>query len=163
MYDRTVVLACLLLCAPLSASAQQQDTAQQQETVPQRTWQRAASNNWYLRLIVPGPDTVAGRVRYSRGQARVDGDPVPQTILRIERRVERGNGALIGGLVGFVAGGLMGGSLADGLSEGADGAVLRGIAVVGGLGGIIGLLAGQAAAPGRVEWEPLWMDRRPDR
>lgn len=163
MCSRIVVLACIMAGAPLSLSAQQQDTTQQQNTVPRPLWQSASSNNWYLRLIVAGPDTVAGRVHYSGGQARIAGDAVPEAILRIERRVERGNGALVGGLIGVLAGGVMGAGIAEGLSSGGSGAALWGFSTLGGLGGILGALSGHAVAPGRVEWEPVWTQAGPDR
>lgn len=157
-----IVLACVLAGAPLRVSAQQQDTVPQ-DTVSHDLWRRAARSNWHIRLIVPVSDTIGGRVRYSSGQARMDGEPVPQVILRVERRMVRGNGALVGGLIGLVVGGFMGAGVAQGLSEGDAGSGLEGFGVGGGLGGMLGVLSGHIAAPGRVEWEPVWIRPGPDR
>ncbi|HEX2168027.1 MAG TPA: hypothetical protein VHG09_12410 [Longimicrobiales bacterium] len=158
----TFVLACLMAGAPLSLSAQQQDTVTH-DTVPDDVWRRAGSNNWYLRLIVPASDTVAGLVRYTSGAAWIGGEPVPPVVLCIERRVVRGSGALVGGLIGLVAGGLMGIGVAEGLRDPEPGAGLRGFGFGAGLGGMFGVLSGRIAAPGRVEWERVWMRRSPDR
>jgi hypothetical protein len=170
MRSRIVVLACIIAGAPLPLSAQQQvaaqpqETTRQQNTVPDPLWQTASSNNWYVRLVGPAGDTVAGRVRYSGGQARIAGDAVPEAILRIERRVERGNGALAGGVIGVLAGGVMGARVIAGLSSnGSSSAALWGFSAGGGIGGIIGALAGHAAAPGRIDWEPVWTQSHPDR
>lgn len=153
-----IILGLLLSGLPASLSAQQQDTLQQ-DPVPEPLWRRAASSNWYVRLIVPASDTVAGRVRYTSGQARIEGEPVPPIVLRIERRVVRGNGALLGGVIGLVTGGLMGAGMAQGLSDGEPGSGLEGFGVGAGIGGMLGALSGHIAAPGRVEWEPVWVRR----
>jgi hypothetical protein len=169
MRSRIVVLACIIASAPLPLSAQQrsaaqpQDTTRHRNTVPDPLWQSASSSNWYVRLVGLGADTVAGRVRYSGGQARIAGDAVPEAILRIERRIERGSGALLGGVIGVLAGGVMGAGIAEGLSSGGSGAGLWGLSALGGIGGIIGSLAGHAAAPGRIEWEPVWTQSHQDR
>ena len=149
---RRALTHLLMLVAVLimPAKAHGQET---NDVALQAVWKRADRDNWYLRVITLEADTLQGRVRYAGDVARF-GSIAIISPLSVERRYESGGGMLVGAAVGFLVGGVIGGGMA-GNSEGtAD--VLPAVFGGGGLGLVIGLFAGNAIAPGRVEWRRVW-------
>jgi hypothetical protein len=127
--------------------------------VPRAMLDRAARSNWYLRTVtLEAPhDTIAGRVRPAGDRYRIGDEFVePAAIQSLDRRVERGSGALVGALIGAIVIGALGESTNDWNGRGNDSANWIGLGLGVGAGAMFGMLAGQLAHPGEVSWQAIW-------
>jgi hypothetical protein len=149
-----LLAAALFLFVSASPAAGQNTTE-----VPRTVIDRAARGQWHVRATtVVAADTtmVEGRLRREREGIRIGTEIVaPATITQLERRTESSGGMLIGGVIGAFVGGAMGDGM-QGLGEGNDDGYMA-VAMLSGLGAVIGILAGRAAKKGTVRWEPIWV------
>ena len=157
----TMTRSALVLLGTLALSA---GTAAAQnpaprDSVPRAVLDRAAHSNWYLRTVrVDAPhDTIAGRIRMTRGRYRIGDEWVERgAIQSLDRRIEEGSGALVGGILGAI----VVGAAAEGFShwhdrdDGSTNFIALGLGA--GAGAMFGMFTGHAVHPGRVYWKTIW-------
>lgn len=140
-------IACVLATAAPAA-------AQTSSADPGDVLARAATNNWYLRAVVANDDTIAGRVHVFRDRYRIGEEWIePSIIVRLDRRDQIGNRAGLTGVVLGLAGAAIGATIDDSDS---DPPRIISIALFGSMFALVGVYAGDALFPGRIEWQPVW-------
>lgn len=150
---------CALALGTGAASAQMPE---QREQVPVAVLERAASSNWYLRVVTidAQDDTIAGRIRMANRRFRIgDAWVEPASIESLDRRLEEGSGALIGGLVGALVLGVVAERLSHWNEPADESTNFLALGLGAGAGAMFGMFAGHAVHPGRVYWESVWPER----
>jgi hypothetical protein len=149
----------LLAVLGLSAVPASAQTPAPADSVPRAMLDRAASSNWYLRAITfDAPhDTIVGRIRMTNGRYRIGDEWVERsTIQSLDRRVDRGSGALLGALVGAIVVGALAEGLADWNDPDNDSPNYFAFGMGAGAGAMFGMFTGHAIHPGRTTWTTIW-------
>lgn len=145
-----------MLVAAVAPTFVQAQAPQASDSIDASVWQRAARNYWHVRLIVAHGDTMEGRVYYYRQQASIANSKVPESYLRLERRLSRGRGMYVGAGVGALAGALVIGGLAASLGEPGDRTPYLAMLGGAGAGATVGMVVGHLAVPAQHEWTQIW-------
>ena len=118
----------------------------------------AASRSWQLQLTTSSAAHRGRMLRVSQDTVQLVGRRVPlQSVIRVERQLKQGGGAVAGGVIGGVTLGAFG-LLLSGLCDQQDctRAHIGGAMIGAGLGGTLGALMGAMIHPPTVSWQHLW-------